>query len=79
MVEQTLQKNAAFGIKQSSKAEGKKDDGNTVDVDFDLVQPSEAYYHTTKALLTQYLDGPEAENLNLVDLADHILERASIG
>ena len=42
-------------------------------------QPSEAYYHTIKALLSQYLDGEEQENLDTISLADHICERASIG
>lgn len=48
-------------------------------VEFDYVEPNEAYYHTIKALLVQYLDGEEAEELDLMGLADHICERASIG
>jgi len=35
MVEQTLQKNAAFGVKSTSSS--KTQEGSTVDVDFDLV------------------------------------------
>jgi len=48
-------------------------------VEFDYAEPNEAYYHTIKALLTQYLDGEEAEELDLMGLADHICERVSIG
>ena len=50
-----------------------------IEVSFEYVQPSEAYYHQVKALLTRYLDGEEAESLDLIALADHICERASIG
>lgn len=48
-------------------------------VEFDYAEPSEAYYHTIKALLAQYLDGEEGEDLDLMGLADHICERVSIG
>ena len=41
--------------------------------------PSEAYYHSVKALLGQYIDGEEGEKFDLPGLADHICERASIG
>lgn len=50
-----------------------------ITVTFEYSQPSEAYYHTIKALLSQYLDGEEQENLDTISLADHICERASIG
>lgn len=32
-----------------------------IDVDFELVLPSEAYYHSVRALLNQYLDGEDNE------------------
>lgn len=48
-------------------------------VDFQYVMPSEAYYHSIKALLNQYIDGEEAETIDTMGLADHICERASIG
>ncbi len=32
-----------------------------IDVEFELVLPSEAYYHSVRALLNQYLDGEENE------------------
>ena len=41
--------------------------------------PSEAYYHSIKALLALYIDGEEAEEADMMGLADHICERASIG
>jgi hypothetical protein len=50
-----------------------------INVVFEYSQPSEAYYHTVKALLMQYLDGEEQESLDVMSLADHICERASIG
>lgn len=50
-----------------------------ITVTFDYSQPSEAYYHTIKALLAQYLDGEEQEALDTISLADHICSRASIG
>ena len=50
-----------------------------IEVDFQYVQPSEAYYHSVKALLAQYIDTTEADKVELMKLADHICERASIG
>ena len=50
-----------------------------IEVDFQYVQPSPAYYHNVKALLNQYLDGDHGEQLDYVGLTDHICERASIG
>ena len=41
-----------------------------VDVEFELVVPSEAYYHSVRALLTQYLDGEENESLDISGLSD---------
>lgn len=32
-----------------------------IDVEFELVLPSEAYYHSVRALLNQYLDGEDNE------------------
>lgn len=48
-------------------------------MDFQYVQPSEAYYHSVKALLAQYIDTTESDKVELMKLADHICERASIG
>ena len=50
-----------------------------MEVDFEYVAPCEPYYHIVRTFLTQYLDGPEQENLDISSMADHILERASIG
>ena len=50
-----------------------------MEVEFEYVAPCEPYYHIVRTLLTQYLDGPEQENLDISSMADHILERASIG
>jgi phage terminase Nu1 subunit (DNA packaging protein) len=50
-----------------------------VEVNFELVQPSEAYYHQVKALILRYLDGAEADELDVIPMADHICERVSIG
>lgn len=58
---------------------GRKPQKGEIVVEFDYAEPSEAYYHTVKALLAQYLDGEEAEDLDLMGLADHICERVSIG
>ena len=41
--------------------------------------PSEAYYHSIKALLNQYIDGEDGEEMDYMNMADHICERASIG
>ena len=49
-----------------------------IEVDFQYVVPSEAYYHSIKGLLAQYIDGEEAEETDFMGLADHICERASI-
>jgi hypothetical protein len=32
-----------------------------IDVEFELVLPSEAYYHSVRGLLNQYLDGEDNE------------------
>ena len=50
-----------------------------MEVDFEYVVPSEAYYHSVKALLSQYIDAPDADSVDLMGLADHICERISIG
>lgn len=50
-----------------------------LEVNFELVQPNEAYYHQIKTLILKYLDGPESEALEVIPLADHICERVSIG
>jgi hypothetical protein len=52
---------------------------NEVQVNFELVQPSEAYYHQVKALILKYLDGEEADSLDIIPMTEHICERASIG
>lgn len=52
---------------------------NEIEVFFELVHPSEAYYHQIKALLMKYLDGQEAEDLDIISLTEHICERISIG
>ena len=61
-------------IIRSRKAE--KDE---IEVNFEYVQPCEAYYHSVKALLARFLDGEHADSLDLIGLADHICERVSIG
>jgi hypothetical protein len=48
-------------------------------VEFEYQQHSEAYYHTVKAFIANYLDGEESENLDVVGFADYICSRASIG
>ena len=50
-----------------------------MEVDFQYVVPSEAYYHSVKALLSQYIDAPDADSVDLMGLSDHICERTSIG
>ena len=55
------------------------DASNAAELDFEYVTPSEPYYQIVRAFLMQYLDGVEQEQLNISDMADHILERASIG
>jgi hypothetical protein len=55
-----------------------KGDSNA-EVDFEYVVPSEPYYHVVRSFLAQFMDGKEQEALNISDMADHILERASIG
>ncbi|TNV78286.1 hypothetical protein FGO68_gene12590 [Halteria grandinella] len=50
-----------------------------IDVDFELVQPSEAYYHSVRALLNQYLDGEDNETLDISGLADQVVNTVSIG
>jgi L-amino acid N-acyltransferase YncA len=59
----------------SSRQAGKGE----VTVTFEYSEPNQAYYHTVKALLNQYLDGEQQEELDVMSLADHICERASIG
>lgn len=56
-----------------------KSDKDMVNVEFELVSPSEAYYHSVRALLNQYLDGEEGENLDLSGLADNVVNTISIG
>lgn len=41
--------------------------------------PCEAYYHSVKALLNQYVDGEAGEEMDYMNMADYICERASIG
>ena len=50
-----------------------------IDVEFELVLPSEAYYHSVRALLNQYLDGEENEQLDVSGLADQVVNTISIG
>lgn len=50
-----------------------------IDVEFELVLPSEAYYHTVRALLNQYLDGEDNEQLDVSGLADQVVSTVSIG
>ena len=57
----------------------KKPEKGEIEVDFQYVVPSEAYYHSIKALLALYIDGEEAEEHDFMGMADHICERASIG
>lgn len=41
--------------------------------------PSEAYYHSVRALLNQYLDGEDNEQLDVSGLADQVVNTISIG
>ena len=50
-----------------------------IDVEFELVLPSEAYYHSVRALLVSYLDGEENEQLDLSGLSDQVVSTISIG
>jgi hypothetical protein len=50
-----------------------------MEVDFEYVSPSEPYFHIVRTLLNQYLDGEAQETLNISEMADTILVRASIG
>ena len=63
-------------INTKGKKKAKKGE---VEVDFQYVVPSEAYYHSVKALLNQYIDAPDETSVDLMGLADHICERTSIG
>lgn len=57
----------------------KKEKKGEIEVDFQYVVPNGAYYHTIKALLNQFIDAPDQNNVDLTSLADHICERTSIG
>jgi len=48
-------------------------------LDFELVSPCESYYHSVRGLLNQFLDGEEQEALDISEMADNIVSRASIG
>lgn len=50
-----------------------------VKVDFEMVSPSEPFFHIVRIMLIQYLDGEQQEELNVSGMADNIVERASIG
>lgn len=50
-----------------------------IDVEFELVLPSEAYYHTVRALLNQYMDGEDNEQLDVSGLSDQVVCTVSIG
>jgi protein BCP1 len=63
-------------VKEIKEAKPGKDE---VVVEFEYMSQSEAYFHTIRAFLSTYLDGEEAEKIDLVGLADHICERHSIG
>ncbi|CDW91073.1 UNKNOWN [Stylonychia lemnae] len=56
-----------------------KKKGEVINVEFELVLPCETYYHTVRALLSQYLDGEEQEKLDLSGLADLVVSCISIG
>jgi len=56
-----------------------KKKSKVIDVEFELVLPSEAYYHSVRALLSQYLDGEDNENMDLSGLADQVVSTVSIG
>lgn len=57
----------------------KKAGKGEIEVAFQYVVPSEAYYHSIKSLLNHYIDQADDENVDLQRLADHICERSSIG
>jgi hypothetical protein len=57
----------------------RKPEKGEITVEFEYAEHSEAYYHTIKALCAPLIDGEEAEDLDLMGLADHICERVSIG
>jgi hypothetical protein len=65
-----------FKPDQSGKA---KNSSKVIDVDFELVLPNEAYYHSVRALLNQYLDGEENEQLDVSGLSDQVVSTVSIG
>lgn len=48
-------------------------------MEFELVQPSEAYYHSVRALMNQYLDGEDNETLDISGIADQVVNTVSIG
>jgi hypothetical protein len=50
-----------------------------IEVEFQYAAPNEAYYHSVKALLNQYVDVEDGEDVDYMKMADHICERASIG
>ena len=56
-----------------------KNSSKVIDVDFELVLPNEAYYHSVRALLNQYLDGEENEQLDVSGLSDQVVSTVSIG
>eukprot|EP00347_Sterkiella_histriomuscorum_P017446 403349340 len=56
-----------------------KKNGKIIDIDFELVIPNECYYHTVRALLTNYLDGEEQESFDMSGLADQVVNCISIG
>ena len=62
-----------------TSAQKPKSKKGEIEVDFQYVQPCEAYYHSIKALLNQYIDGEEGEQMDLMGMSDHICERVSIG
>jgi hypothetical protein len=65
-----------FKPDQTGKA---KTSSKVIDVDFELVLPNEAYYHSVRALLNQYLDGEENEQLDVSGLSDQVVSTVSIG
>ena len=68
---------ADAGVKEIANL--KKLEKGEIEVDFQYVCPSPAYYHNVKALLNAYLDGDHNDTLDYIGLTDHICERASIG
>ena len=55
--------------RQVKKKKQKKVDSMTIDADFELVDANDAYFHSVKGLLNQYLDGLEQLSLDLSTLA----------